>query len=105
MAKEGVPYCFRVEPRKIIPGRKIEVGPSQTNFPQFAEYNDLWIIVEGMTERYLGRSSVKYPVRYNRGTDMPMDEYFTTEEEAELMGKHLHKVTKCHAPGCGWKDL
>lgn len=102
---EDKSWCYRVEPRKVMPGRKIEVGPSQTNFPQYAEYCDLWIIVEGMTERYLGRSSTKYPMRYNSVTDMDMSEYFSTEEEAETMGKHLHKVTKCQASGCGWKDL
>lgn len=101
---QGKSFCYRVEERVVIPGRKIEVGPSGSSTTQFAEYNELFIIIEGKTEEYLGRSSFKYPVRYTRGTDMPKSEYFSTEEEAKLTAKHLHAITKCNSPKCAWTE-
>lgn len=92
-------YCHRVEERTIIPGVIIVPDPRYPN--EITEQNILYIIVQGSTERYLGKSGTIYA----RQEEIMTSDYFTDAGNAVDQAIELHVKKGCQAPGCNWRGL
>src|SRR5687768_3887872 len=68
--------CYRVEERTIVPPLKIPSGPAGVDY---IKKSDVYIVVEGKTERPLGKSGVMYAAT----SHIPRTDYFLERAEAE----------------------
>ena len=95
MEKDHKPRCYRAEPRTLVPGIKLEVGT-----PSERRQAEVFIVVEGGTERYVAKSGTVYP----SATLIPPHEYFLTEKHADAAAWVKHKLAFCQYPACAWNQ-
>lgn len=84
--------CYRVEGRTIVPGKKVLQGSAPgSNLPVEAEKNDLFIVIEGRSEQFIDRFGNKIESQ----TDILINNYFDTTDEAAKTAEDLHRQNRC----------
>ncbi len=96
MEKDYKPRCYRAEPRTIIPGIKVGEGR-----PGEYEQTEVFVVVEGATERLLGKSGTIY----TRTTDIRTGDFFPHRLAAEQFACKKHMSTGCRSEECGWTAI
>lgn len=94
-------YCYRVEERTIIPGVMVPTGKMIAGYPEIYEKKDLYLLVEGATERYIDAKG-NY---HTRTHEITTDKYFLFEEQARAKAVELHRKKGCNSPKCHWTRL
>ena len=95
------PRCYRVEPRTVIPGIKIEVGKTVGGQPAFEERNTLFVVIEGKTDKTLS----KHGTVFRSSTEMRPSEFFESKVTAEGFACQMHQRIGCTDPRCGWNQV
>lgn len=95
--------CYRIEERTVIPGPRVAVrgvGGGFNGTTGEVEQNRCYVIVNGQTERYIGRGRHEVP---STSLLRPGD-FFTSREEAELLARTYH-LSRCpNARHCAWSE-
>lgn len=94
---DGKSYCYRIEERKILPG--IPIGKDQ--YGKMTYYSDLYIIVEGTTEKYIDASGNKH----KKTSNLFATDYFKNGSDAKNIAVQMHLKRGCNSPKCEWTKV